>query len=131
MKKTLFMLLALMFISTVCFAQPPAAPVAPVQAPITPPAQMPPKMVEIKTATGAVDFVSAGDPAKNTKPEIVITDETGNKTSFAIKTTATIYDAAGKSIGFDSITKGEKVRIRYTSTKENVNEAVMVMIVND
>lgn len=123
MKRTLFMLLALMSIGAVCFAEPPAAPVAP--------AQMPPKMIEVKTVTGTVDSVSAADPAKNTKSEVMITDETGNKMSFAVKMTATIYDATGKSIGLWGIMKGEKVKVRYMTIKENVNEAVAIMAVKD
>jgi len=117
------LLLAICLLSLVvlpCFAQQPTAPVTPKPTTQTP---------ETKTLTGEVKSVTLADPAKGTKSEIVVVDKSGTEPkeyTFLVKSTTTIYDADWKAISLDKIAKDEKVRVKYITTKEGVNEAVSI-----
>jgi hypothetical protein len=118
MKKILFALFAVAFVSSLCFAQQPTAPVS----------QAAPKPVETKTFTGKVESVSLADSTKGTKSEIVAVDEKGQKLTFVVRTTATINDKDGKSITLGKIAKDIKVVIEYT-TKKDTNRAKSIKVV--
>jgi len=114
-----------------CFAQQPVS---------TSTSKVSPAAVETKTLTGKVESISLADPVKGTKSEIVIespveakeikekdvVNEKDQKTTFLVNSTTTIYDTDWKAISFDKIAKDEKVRVKYTTTKEGVNEAVSI-----
>jgi len=105
-----------------CLAQQPTTPV------IT---KLTPQAVETKTVTGEVKSVTLADPAKGTKSEIVVVDKSGTEPkeyTFLVKSTTTIYDADWKAISLDKVAKDEKVRVKYTTTKEGVNEGVSINI---
>jgi len=123
MKKTLLTLLILTFAASLCFAQQPMKPAAPVAAApaATPPASM-------KAFVGKVESISLADAAKGTKSEIVVVNEAGKKLTFLVKSTATIYDAASKTITLDKIKKDDKVRVKYMTSKEGVEEATSLRI---
>lgn len=116
MKNIFLALLILTFASSLCFAQQPVSPIA----------KDNPIKIETKTLTGKVESVSLADPVKGTKSEIVVVDENGQKTTFLVKTTTTLYDAEYKTIALDKITKDETVKVKYTTTKDGVNEAMSV-----
>ncbi len=69
MKQTLFAIIAVAFVSSLCFAQQPTAPTSKIST----------QTVETKTFIGNVDSVSLADSAKGTKSEIVVVDEKGQK----------------------------------------------------
>lgn len=119
MKKILLALLMLTFISSFCFAQQPVSPITKTN-PVT---------VETKTLTGKVELVSLVDPVKGTKSEIVVVDEKGQKTTFLVKTTTTLYDADYKTTTLDKITKDQTVKVKYTTTKDGVNEAISIRVI--
>jgi hypothetical protein len=81
-----------------------------------------------KVILGTVDAVTAADPAKATKSEIVIVDKTSAKQMFLVKPTTTIYDAKGNSLTLNKVAKGSEVRIRFTTTAEGVNEAASIRV---
>jgi hypothetical protein len=86
------------------------------------------KKTETKTFTGTVESVSTPDPAKGTKSEIVLTDDNNKKLSFLITATTTLYSASSVPITLEKIKKGKKLKIRYTTTKEGVEKAISVRI---
>jgi len=107
-----------------CFAQQNA----PVSQP-APAVQAAAKPVDVKTVIGKIQSVSIADPAKGTKSEIILSDETGVKTAVLVKETTTIYDVDWKPLGFGKLAKDEKAKVKYLTTKEGINEASSVSIV--
>jgi hypothetical protein len=116
MKKIIFSLLAFLFVSSLCFAQPVAQPTAPAGYPIA-------KPVEIKTVTGQVDSVVIADPAKKTMSEIVVVNEKGQKLSFTVRLSTAIFTKEGKEITLSEIKKDSKVTIEYTTSAAGTNRA--------
>jgi hypothetical protein len=86
------------------------------------------RKTERKTFTRTVDSVSSADPVKGTKSEIIVADEKNKKTSFLITSTTTMYSARSAPIILEDIKKGDKVKVRYTTTKEGVYKAIFVRI---
>jgi len=117
------LLLAICLLSLVvlpCFAQEPVAQAAPKSTSQT---------MATKTVTGEVKSVTLADPAKGTKSEIVVVDKSGTEPkeyTFLVKSTTTIYDTNWNAITLDKISKGQNVKVKYTTTKEGVNEAVSI-----
>jgi hypothetical protein len=86
------------------------------------------KTTEYKYVTGKVDAITLADAAKGTKAEISVTEESGKKVTFMVKTSATVHDAAGVVTTLDKVKKDDKVKVKYSS-KEGVNEAVTVKLI--
>jgi hypothetical protein len=84
------------------------------------------KTVETKEMTGKVKVVTAANQAKGTKSEITVADEKSGEMVFLVTPTTTVYDADFKAIGLDKIKAGEKVKVKYGTTKEGVKEAVSI-----
>lgn len=119
MRNILLALIMLTVVSSLCFAQQPVSPITKTN----------PATVETKTLTGKVESVSLADPVKGTKSEIVVVDEKGQKTTFLVKTTTTLYDADYKTTALDKITKDQTVKVKYTTTKDGVDEASSIRAV--
>lgn len=119
MKKIFITLSILIFMGSWCFAQQP----------ITPTKVTPKVVVETKTLTGKVESVTLADAVKGTKSEIVVVDDKGNKSTFLVQSTTTIYDTDWKTTTLDKISKDERVRVRYLTTKEGVNETTSIRLV--
>jgi len=120
MRNFLLVICLLTLVVLPCFAQQSTVPVNPKST-----TQVP----ETKTLTGEVKSVTLADPVKGTKSEIVVVDKSGTEPkeyTFLVKSTTTIYDADWNAITLDKITKGQNVKVRYTTTKEGVNEAVSI-----
>lgn len=83
---------------------------------------------KFKRLTGRVESVSLADPARGTRSEIVVMDKDNNRNAFIVMTTATLYDVNWKAITLDKINKDQTVRVKYTTTKEGVNEATSVNV---
>ena len=119
------LLLAICLLSLVvlpCFAQQPTAPVTPKPTTQTP---------ETKTLTGEVKSVTLANPVKGTKSEIVVVDKSQTEPkeyTFLVKSTTTIYDTNWNAITLDKITTGQNVKVKYTTTKEGVNEALSISL---
>ena len=122
MKKSIVVLFSLIFLGSfpaLGFAQQQTPPISKATSLIPKP----------KSLTGKVDSVSLADPAKEIRSELLVTDESNKKITFLVKSTTTIYDINWKPVTLDKITKEMSVRVKYTTTKEGVNEATSVKIV--
>jgi len=119
MKKILLALLAVAFVSSLCFAQQATAPVS----------KLTPAPVETKTFTGKVDSVSLGDATKGTKSEIVIVADNGQKLSFVVKTSTPITAKDGKTLTLTDIKKDNKVTVEYTTGKMGTHKAQSIKLV--
>ena len=122
MRSLLLVICLLSLVVVPCFAQQPKAPVTPKSTTQTP---------GTKTLTGEVKSVTLADPVKGTKSEIVVVDKSGTEPkeyTFLVKSTTTIYDANWNAITLDKITQGQNVNVKYTTTKEGVNEAVSISL---
>ena len=120
MRSLLLVICLLSLVVLPCLAQQPTVPVTPKSTTETP---------ETKILTGEVKSVTLANPVKGTKSEIVVVDKSGTEPkeyTFLVKSTTTIYDADWKAISLDKIAKDEKVRVKYITTKEGVNEAVSI-----
>jgi len=120
--KSLLLIFCIMSLAVLpCLAQQPKAPV-------TPKATL--QTVE-KTVIGEVKSVTLADAVKGTKSEIVVVDKStaeAKEYTILVKSTTTIYDTDWKAINFEKITKDAKVKVKYTTTKEGVNEAVSISL---
>ncbi|MEI8175589.1 MAG: hypothetical protein WCG78_01845 [Candidatus Omnitrophota bacterium] len=81
-----------------------------------------------RTVAGKVEAVTLADAAKGTKSEITVVDMAGKKSMVIVKATTTIYDAAGKALTLDKIAKDAIVKVKYTVSKEGVDEATSISI---
>ena len=120
MKKMLLTIIAVTFVSSLCFAAEQAA------LPVT--AKAMPKAIEARVFMGKIESVSLPDIAKGTKSEITVVDEKNQKLTFLVKSTTTIYDAYSKTMFLDSIKKDSNVKVAYVITKEGVNEATSIRL---
>jgi len=93
-----------------------------------PPYKVTPPRVKTKTLTGMIDSVTLADPEKGIRSEIGLVDKNGKKSIFLVKSVTTIYDINWKPITLDKITKKQMVRVKYTTTKEGVNEAISIKV---
>jgi len=81
-----------------------------------------------KIFKGTIDAVTLADAAKGTKPEITVIQIQNQKLkmTFLVKSTTTIADTENKPLTLDKLQKGDKIRVRYNTTPENVNEAISI-----
>jgi hypothetical protein len=120
MKKTLLVLLALAFVSSLCFAAGQST---------APRNKTVPKPVVIKTLIGKVESVTLGDPVKKTRPEIVAIDDKGQALSFVVGAAADISGKDGKATTLDKIVKGDKVVVQYTTNLKGTHKAKSIRVV--
>jgi len=106
MRKILFALVAVAFVTSLCFAQ----------------------TIETKTFSGTVEAVSFGGGRKGAKPSIVAVDDKGQKIDFVAKSKATITGKDGKAIDMTDIKKGDKVSVQYTTRSDGINRAKSVKV---
>ena len=121
MKRIILAVVILMVGSRLCLAQAPVQP--PMKAVV---AKKAAKEVTGKVFVGKVVSVSIADPVKATKSEIVVVDEAGKKMAFLVKTTTTVYDPAWQALTIEKVKKDEKVKVKYATTKEGVEEAISI-----
>jgi hypothetical protein len=118
MNKTFFVFVAMLFVSSVCFAQ---------QAPIAP-KHVTAMATANKGVIVTIQSVSLGDAAKNLKPEIVVADSMNKERKIVVMPATVILDKEGKAVSLDKLTKGEKIHLMYTVTKEGIKEALTIKI---
>jgi hypothetical protein len=85
-----------------------------------------------KIFKGTIDAVTLADATKGTKPEITVIhiQNLKLKVTFLVKSTTTIADDSNKPLTLDKLQKGDKVRIRFNTTPENVHEAISIHLLN-
>ena len=99
MKKTLLVLMAVAFVSSLCFFQQRTAVAD-----------------EVKVFTGKVVNVTPllGRPPTWTYNRIKVTDDKGAQETFFIKRATTITDVDGKNLTGNGVKKDKKVEIKYS-----------------
>jgi len=124
MRGTFSTLLILMFAGSLCFAQQATDPVVTQAALQT--------RVGVKILIGKVDSITLAGLAKGFSPEIAVVDDKGNKSILLVKPNTFIYyfDYLRK-IPLGNLKKDDKVRVKYITTKEGVNEAISIRLLRD
>jgi len=120
MKKILLAILAITFVSSLCFAAGQST---------TPANKVVSNPVVVKTFKGKVESVILGDPAKKTRSEISVADEKGQKLSFVVRAKVDISGKDGKATTLDKLAKGDKVVVEYTTTSKGTHKANSIKLV--
>jgi hypothetical protein len=131
MKKLLFVLFALVFVTSLSYGKQISAPVSkvsvsavkPVPAPVTHAAV---KAVKYETFIGVVDSVSVNVNPKASS-SILVVDEKGQKKDFLVRYYTIISAKDGKLITLNEIKKDNKVTVQYRSQKVS-NKAVFIQL---
>jgi len=118
MKKSIFLVAIISFVSSVCFAQQPPLAAQRIAQP----------QVQTKTVVGKIETVTLADSTKGTNAELTVVDENGNKTNLVVASTAIIRDSATAIISLDKLAKEEKVQVEYHKTTAGANEATSIML---
>lgn len=123
MKKLLLVVLALMLVSSVSYAQG-----ANKEAPS--PAKEVAKGIEsVGEFVGKVVSVTVAEPAKGVKEgTIKVADDMGNPVSYTVNSGATIVDASLKAITLGQLKEGATVKVKATKTKEGKEEASSIAV---
>jgi hypothetical protein len=77
---------------------------------------------------GTIDSVSLADSAKGTKSEITVLNIKNKSMVFLVKSTTTIYSSSGSAITLHQIVRGDRVRVKYNTTAEGVQEAASIRV---
>jgi hypothetical protein len=111
MKNVLFVVIGVLFVSSLCFFQQPSA-----------------KADAIKTFTGKVESVTStlGRPPKWTYAKIVVIADKGDKSTFFILKATTLSDARGNINPSSLPKKGESVEAKYSTAENGRNEAISI-----
>jgi len=123
MKKLLLVVLAIMLVSSVSFAQG-----ANKEAPS--PAKEIAKGVEsVGEFVGKVVSVTVADPAKGLRAgTIKVADDMGNPVSYTVNSTATIVDASFNAITLNQLKEGSMIKVKAEKTKEGKEEAKAINV---
>jgi hypothetical protein len=147
MKKALFVLFAVLFVNSMCFADEEAvldsaddnansskasnntAAPAQVSSATVVPTQLPGTAISPVTAgttnfTGTVDITYSGDSMSETNPQITVKDDNGQGTNFVVASDATIIDKDGNPTNLDWIDNGDKVSIEYIAEQDGTTKTV-------
>jgi hypothetical protein len=103
MKKIIILTLAFIFAASFSFAQFPGE--------------------TFKQVTGKVKTITAANPSKGTKTQVVVVDDKSVEMTLVVDPEATFYDAEYYTITLDKIKVNDRVNIRYDISKEGVNVA--------
>ncbi|MGO9145339.1 MAG: hypothetical protein ACLQDF_03145 [Desulfomonilia bacterium] len=117
MKRILMIVCIFGLVSTVCLA---------VQPELNPTKKIPAKAGTSKEIKGKVEEVVLEDLVNEVRPKITIITGDGQKHTFVIRPTTTIYDPGWNPTTLDKITKGQFVRIKYKINKEGYSVALSI-----
>ena len=122
MKKLLLVVIALMLVSGVCFAQGTTKMREPVKS-------VAEGVEAVGMFVGKVVSVTVAEPAKGVADSTVkVTDEMGNPISFTVNSAAKITDASLNVITLNQLKTGEQVKVKATKTKEGKEEASAIAV---
>jgi hypothetical protein len=119
MKKILLILLAVTFVSSLCFAQQASAPVT----------QTAPTPVETKSFAGKIDSITLADATKGTHSAIAVVDGKGQKMDFVVRVSTVISAKDGKKLTFSDLKKDNKVIVEYITTAKGTNRVLSIKLV--
>jgi len=133
MKKTLVILIALVFTCAPSFAQTQADTAAQepaaenVQAPAVESAQTMPE--QITTFIGKVVTVTVADPANGiSESGLTVADDMGKTATYTVNESAKVIDAALNAVTLNQLKEGEKVSIESSKTAEGKEEASTIKV---
>lgn len=106
MKDTFFTLIAILCLSTICFAQ-----------------QSTDSTVVLKICRGKIESISVANPKNRTPAEITVLDEEGQRIKFVVKPGTRVSDEDDKTPSLDKIGKEDNVIIEYKTTQKGINIA--------
>ena len=118
MRKILWILFAVTFVSSLCFAQQPTAPVS----------QVAQKPVETKSFVGKIDSITLADTTIGTHSAIAVVDEKGQKMEFVVRVITVISAKDGKNLTFSDLKKDNKVIVEYVTTEKGTNRAKSIKV---
>jgi hypothetical protein len=84
--------------------------------------------IAYKTMKGSVKTVTLAGSSKGAMPEVTVVDEKLSEKIIFVKSTTTIWSNNFKAIGLDRVKPDDKVKVKYTTTKEGIAEAVSINI---
>jgi len=123
MKKLFLVVLALMLISSVSFAQG-----ANKEAP-SPAKEIAQGVESVGEFVGKVVSVTVANPAKGVKNgTIKVADSMGNPVSYTVNSAATIVDASFNAITLNQLKEGSLVKVKAEKTKEGKEEASAINV---
>ena len=81
-----------------------------------------------KISRGIIQSVTLADAALGTRPEVTVVNAQNKRLTFLVMSTTTLSGADGKALTMDKLQAGQKIRISYRTTPENVQEALSIHI---
>ena len=123
MKKLFLVVLALMLVSSVSFAQG-ASKEAP-----SPAKEIAKGVESLGDFVGKVVSVTVADPAKGVRNgTIKVADDMGNPVSYTVNSAATIVDASFNAITLNQLKEGSMVKVKAEKTKDGKEEAKAISV---
>ncbi|MDD5174091.1 MAG: hypothetical protein WC419_06370 [Candidatus Omnitrophota bacterium] len=123
MKKLLLVVLALMLVSSVSFAQS-----ADKKAP-SPAKEIAKGIENVGEFVGKVVSVTVADPAKGVREgTIKVADSMGNPVSYTVNSAATIVDASFNAITLNQLKEGSMVKVKAEKAKNGKEEAKAISV---
>jgi Tfp pilus assembly protein PilV len=138
MKRTLIAIVILIFAGSVAMAQTQAKTTVQTQTTTAAKSQAGKTATQAQAGTtskdkpahkvfkGVIQTVTLADAAKGTKPEVSVLGAQKKAETFLVVSTTTLTDLAGKALTLDKLQAGEKIRVAYLTTPENIREAVSI-----
>jgi hypothetical protein len=112
MKKIIFCMFSIAFVSSLCFAQEPQVLVKPT---VT-------QTAEPYVIIGKLKYLTIGA----TRTILDLVDGNGKEYMCVVKSTAIVYDADLKVIKLEDLKKDDKIKVKYTVSKEGNFEVTTI-----
>lgn len=123
MKKLLLVVLAIMLVSSVSFAQSCS------KEPPSPAKEIAEGIENMGEFVGKVVSVTVADPAKGVMDGTVkVADSMGNPVSYTVNSAATIVDASFNAITLNQLKEGSMVKVKSGKTAEGKAEAKAINV---
>jgi len=117
MRKIAILVLVMMCVSSICFAQQAAAPAKESA------------VAQLKKITGKIVSVTVTEPAKDVMTgTVTIVDDMGKVANFSVNSTTNIIDAALNKLTLGQIKSASKVKLNYSKTASGENKAESITV---
>jgi len=123
MKKIFFVLPAVVFTASLCFAQESERSSA-----LASQSALPVSQVESKSFTGKVNVVSVGNVNEGVKSQITVMDDNGQSLGFALESGALITDKDGNILTLTDIKNDTKITVTYITEADGTNKAQAIKV---
>jgi hypothetical protein len=87
------------------------------------------KILQSKTFKGKVDSVVLSDSSKDSRSEIVVIGDKGQKVMFVVNSSTNIYSKDRQIWSLRRITAGETVEVEYTQSKSGLDRALTISVI--